>query len=191
MLILREYNDDDFGEIAQIYGMLIDSARRIGHKFWNAVIFNPAFSLTLPHTLEELEANASAFEEKSKAFGLYKGVIGALDGWLCDTNKPIVHNTSNFFSGHYQRFGLNVQAMCDAHLHFMFLGITGLGDINNVLLGFGICPGFGSRQVHGTIQGSKCQYYRQPLEEATTSLFVVGTTAVIIKMSTYQKANSK
>jgi hypothetical protein len=61
------------------------------------VIFNPAFSPALPHTLEELKANASAFEEKLKAFGLFKDVIGALDGWLCNTNKPINHNTSDFF----------------------------------------------------------------------------------------------
>jgi hypothetical protein len=121
-----------YKHIALIYGMSLSSAKRIVCKFWNAVIFNPAFSLALPYTLEELEANACAFEEKSKAFGLFKGVIGALDGWLCDTNKPIVHNTSDFFSGHYQRFGLNVQAMCDAHLRFMFLGIAGPGGMNDV-----------------------------------------------------------
>ena len=86
-----------YKHIAQIYGMSIDSARRVVHKFLNAIILNPALSLALPRTLEELEVRASAFEEKSKASGLFRGVIGALDGWLCDINRPIVHNTSDFF----------------------------------------------------------------------------------------------
>jgi predicted metal-binding membrane protein len=65
-------------------------------------------------------------------------VVGALDGWLCDTNKRIVHNTSNIVLGHYQWFGLNEQAMCDAHLPFMFLGIAGAGGMNDVRA-FGMC----------------------------------------------------
>jgi hypothetical protein len=86
-----------YKHFAQIYGMSIASAKRVVRKFWNAMIYNPAFRLALPHTWEELESHASAFEQKSKAFGLYNGVVGALDGWLCDTNRPIVHNTSDFF----------------------------------------------------------------------------------------------
>jgi hypothetical protein len=66
-----------YKHIAQIYGMLIESAKRVVRKFWNAIILNNALSLVLPHTLEELEVKASAFEEKSKASGLFKGVIGA------------------------------------------------------------------------------------------------------------------
>ena len=130
-----------YKHIAQIYGMPIASAKRVVRKFWNAIIYNPAFRLALPHTREELESHASAFEQKSKAFALYNGVVGALDGWLCDTNRPIVHNTSDFFSGYYQRFGLNVQAMCDAHLRFTFLGIAGPGGMNDVRA-FGKCTEF-------------------------------------------------
>jgi hypothetical protein len=84
--------DCAYKHIAQIYGMSIDSAKEAISKFWNAMTFNPAFRLALSHTLEEL-----GFEQKLKAGGLYNGVIGALDGWLCDMNKPIVHNTSDYF----------------------------------------------------------------------------------------------
>jgi hypothetical protein len=41
-----------YKHIDQIYGMLIDSAKRDAHKFWNVMIFNPAFRLALPHTLK-------------------------------------------------------------------------------------------------------------------------------------------
>jgi hypothetical protein len=127
-----------YKHIALIYGMSKSSAKRVVRKFWDAMLCNPAFSIVLPHTPEELEAHASAFANKSKAGGLFDRVIGALDGWLCDTNKPIVHNTSDFFLGHYQRFGLNVQAMCDAHLRFTFLAIAGPGGMNDVRA-FGKC----------------------------------------------------
>jgi hypothetical protein len=76
-----------------------------------------------------------------KDFGLYNGAAGAVDGWLCHMNKPIVHDTSVFFSGHYQWFDLNVQAMCDVHLQFMFLGIAGPGGMNDVRA-FGKCTEF-------------------------------------------------
>ncbi len=42
------------------------------------------------------------------------GCLGAIDGWLAFTEKPYnASNQVNHDSGHYQCYGMNVQAMCD------------------------------------------------------------------------------
>ena len=59
-------------------------------------------------------------------------MIGAIDGWLCTIEKPKdVSNPSKFFSGHYQRFGFNVQAICDANLCFIHIAVAGKGQTND------------------------------------------------------------
>ncbi len=56
-------------------------------------------------------------------------------------SKTEVGNVRSFFSGHYQTNGLNIQAACDHHCRFTYLGIVGpgvMGDrdaINQVKLG--------------------------------------------------------
>ena len=68
----------------------------------------------------------------SNSFSTMDGHLGPLDGWLCITNKPWdVANPVDYFSGHYQRFGLNVQAMCDAHLRIIYFCVCGPGKMND------------------------------------------------------------
>jgi hypothetical protein len=53
-----------------------------------------------------------------------------LDGYLLAINTPnkkYAKNVRSYFSGHYQRNGVNIQAMCDAHCRFTFLGVGGPG----------------------------------------------------------------
>ena len=48
---------------------------------------------------------------------LFWGHIGAIDGWFPRTEMPRgVSNQADYFSGHYQAYGLNIQAMCDPDL---------------------------------------------------------------------------
>jgi len=54
------------------------------------------------------------------------GCIGALDGLLLLIQAPSREEASNaqqFFSGHYQQMGLNVQALVDSNLRFLYAGI--------------------------------------------------------------------
>jgi hypothetical protein len=36
-------------------------------------------------------------------------------------------NVRSYFSGHYQKYGINIQACCDAQCRFTFLGVGGPG----------------------------------------------------------------
>ena len=44
-----------------------------------------------------------------------------------DTTKKDVHNVKSYFSGHYQMYGINIQAACDHNCHFLFIGVGGPG----------------------------------------------------------------
>ena len=86
----------------------------------------------LPNSYNERIQVARQWEERSSAFGCFFGCLGAIDGWLCTTEKPEdVHNPGDYFLGHYQRFGLNVQAVCYPKLWFSFLLVYASGGTNN------------------------------------------------------------
>ena len=70
--------------------------------------------------------------------------IAVVDGYHLQIQTPSkkeARNVRSFFSGHYQTYGVNVQAACDHNCKFSFLGVAGpgvLGDckaINQIRLG--------------------------------------------------------
>ena len=42
-------------------------------------------------------------------------------------SKKEVHNVRSYFSGHYQTYGVNIQAVCDHSCHFLFIGVASPG----------------------------------------------------------------
>ena len=43
-----------------------------------------------------------------------------------------VTNQTDYFSGHYQCYGLNIQAMCDPNLIFLYIVIAAPGKVNDI-----------------------------------------------------------
>jgi hypothetical protein len=77
---------------------------------------------------------ARGFESVSTD-GVVNGCVGAIDGWLMPIIVPPGRfgNVSSYFSGHYQRYGMNVQAICDHQCRFLYIAIAAPGgqpDIN-------------------------------------------------------------
>lgn len=74
------------------------SAWRLTNKFLDAVLLCDALSFGLPTSPEALQHCAKEFDSISTAEGVFYGVVGALDGWLCCINKPKdVSNPLDFF----------------------------------------------------------------------------------------------
>jgi len=118
---LRFLGGSFYKDIEDIYGISNHSARRIIILFVSAVRLCGEMDIRLPRTARELEETAKGFEACSSASGVYYGCVGCIDGWLLCINKPRESTgvrPSDYFSGHYSRFGLNVQAMCDSQLRF-------------------------------------------------------------------------
>jgi hypothetical protein len=77
----------------------------------------PSLAIKFPVTVDELLKSASEFECLSP-HGIIKGCIGAIDGWLCQIQVPSADEVTcvkSYFSGHYQCYGVNVQATCNVH----------------------------------------------------------------------------
>ena len=75
----------------------------------------------------------------STAYGLFNGHLGTIDGWLsCTEMSWDVTNQTDYFSGHYQCYGLNVQAVCDPDLLFLYTCIGAPGKTNDIRA-FGWC----------------------------------------------------
>ena len=102
--------------------------------------FEP-LQIRLPQSTEDLNSLAEKWSSISTSFGLFDGHLGALDGWLPHTERPCgVTNQADYFSGHYQCFGLNVQALCDPDLLFVYVCVAAPGKTNDVRA-FGRCTG--------------------------------------------------
>ncbi len=129
---LRYLGGETTKSVADIFGMSLDSSRRVIRKFCSAVNNNNSLRINLPKTQDELNRIAAEFSSISSTEGLYSGYIGALDGWLCCTQRPKgVSNPGDYFSGHYYRFGLNVQAVVDARMRFLYIAVAGPGKLND------------------------------------------------------------
>ena len=121
--------------IMLIYGVSIASAYRLVNMFLDAVdkSEDARLSIRLPSTASELQTHAEGWSCLSQSDGLFYGVVGCIDGWLCCTNRPFdAINASDYFCGHYQRYGLNVQAVCDYKLRFIYLSTVATGRTNDL-----------------------------------------------------------
>jgi hypothetical protein len=99
----------------------------------DAICKCPDLQLKMPTSISEMKVVASGFESLSLD-GRLNGCIGALDGWLCRIKVPSqkeTYNVGSYFSGHYQSYGVNVQATCDCNSHFTSISVLcpgGTGD---------------------------------------------------------------
>ena len=56
--------------------------------------------------------------------------VAVLDGYhmkIVTPPKKEVQNVKSYFSGHYQTYGINIQAACDHNCRFLFIGVGGPG----------------------------------------------------------------
>ena len=101
---------------------------------WETIhAINKAIKIEFPESAEHCAILAAGFESLSYR-AILKNVIGVLDGYLLHIvtpRKKRKRNVRSYFSGHYQMYGINIQACCDANGKFIFLGIGGPGVIKD------------------------------------------------------------
>jgi DDE superfamily endonuclease len=96
----------------------VKAIRRCSHLF-----------IHFPSTTDELEMAAEGFAGISSNSAI-DNCVSVVDGYhleIITPTKKEVQNVKSFFSGHYQTYGVNVQASCDHHCRFTFLGVAGPG----------------------------------------------------------------
>jgi hypothetical protein len=86
-------------------------------------------AIEFPNTVEKVKEAAKGFQSISTQ-GCIWNCVSVLDGYHLQTQTPPrsqVDNVRSYFSGHYQTYGVNIQAACDHHCRFLFLAIAGPG----------------------------------------------------------------
>jgi hypothetical protein len=116
-------------------GISKTSFYRIVWKTINSLCFsqNPALKISFPKTEAECLTAAEGFHSISTN-GCISNCVAAVDGYLLSINIPSkkeAKNVRSFFSGHYQKYGVNIQAACDHHSRFSFIGVAGPGSMGD------------------------------------------------------------
>lgn len=140
---LRYLAGGSYSDIRFFTGVSTASLYRIIWKCIDAINACPELIIKFPTTNDEVIEAARGFQTISTQ-GCVWNCVSVVDGYhlqIVTPSKTEVKNVRSFFSGHYQTYGLNVQAACDHHCRFTYLGIAGpgvMGDrdaINQVKLG--------------------------------------------------------
>lgn len=98
-----------------------------------AIVDHPELALKFPKTEAECQVVADGFLSISsnQAIG---NCVGAIDGFLMPIKVPTakeVGNVTAYYSGHYARYGINIQAICDSHCRFTFISASAPGSVND------------------------------------------------------------
>jgi DDE superfamily endonuclease len=145
-------------------------------KIWsvfNAIANCKELDLLLPQTDgATLDPNDPRLLQLQRSFigkatsDLLWGCVGAVDGWQCFIQTPSAvdaeYNVTQYFNGHYKRYGLNVQAMCDGFCRFTFVAVAAPGGSNDA-------PAY-----------ERTELGRQFVNKLPSSFFVVADNAYIL-----------
>jgi DDE superfamily endonuclease len=116
-------------DITDICGISKSSFYRVVWKTITAICKVEHLLPKFPTTNDEIDACIKGFASRSTD-GIINNCVGVVDGYLLRIRVPSKHevgNVKSFFSGHYQCYGMNVQAVADHHSRFLFLAISGPG----------------------------------------------------------------
>eukprot|EP00956_Cyclotella_meneghiniana_P005600 scaffold7209_cov54-Cyclotella_meneghiniana.AAC.1 len=103
--------------------------------FIDAVNSAPELDIKLPKSPEEWKNVNENFRRRS-SHDVMGGTVGAIDGFFQRCNKPTlkeVRNVLSYFSGHYESYGVNCQAIVLADLQFMYFGVLTPGSTNDIV----------------------------------------------------------
>lgn len=132
---LRWLAGGSYLDIADIAGISKSSFYRVIWKTITTLCQCHELKLKFPKTSQEVKNAAAGFSTISSGNAI-ANCVGVVDGYLLRIRVPSlreVKNIRSFFSGHYQCYGVNVQAVADHHSRFVFLafaapGVTGDRD---------------------------------------------------------------
>ena len=150
--------------VRHMFKMSRTEVYRSSNLFLEAVLTNRELDINLPKNPQQWDDVKLGFNKRSKD-GVLNGCCGAIDGLFIKTTRPIyyeAHNIRAYYSGHYEHYGLNCQAVCDANLKFLFFGVVSPGSTND--------------NVSYTYTGN----LRDIVEGLTTGNFLVGDAAYTV-----------
>lgn len=138
-LTLRYLAGGSILDLINVYGLNRAWAYRVRDKVIGAILTCKELQIRFPiEDTEEDHAERNkiriGFMSKSDQ-SIFHQCHGALDGMLqpckCPSKKDSNGNQDGYWSGHYCTYGLNCQALCDAHLRFTFFSVAAPGGCHD------------------------------------------------------------
>ena len=98
--------------------------------FVDAVNSCEELKIVFPDSQKEINKLRNGFQAKS-THGLIRRCVGCIDGLLIEIKRPSKKECGNapnlYYSEHYCCYGLNIQAVCDASMRFIFFSVAAPG----------------------------------------------------------------
>ncbi|POM62800.1 hypothetical protein PHPALM_27989 [Phytophthora palmivora] len=134
-MCLRWFSGGSYHDIRTNSGVSVGAFYAAIHEVVDVINAHPDLQLRFPTTVATQRHAAKSFERLSSS-RVVKGCIGAVNGWLCPIRVPWrkeVAQVRSFFSGHYQRYGVNVQACCDHRSRFTAVTCSSAGGTGDAV----------------------------------------------------------
>lgn len=115
-------------------GISVPSFYRVVFRCVDAILRQNELGYHFPSSNDEVLKASSGFAQIS-SHHIIEGCVGALDGMLLRIFTPRKTETGNvkaYFSGHYQDYGINVQAVCDSNCRFIYAALAAPGGANDI-----------------------------------------------------------
>lgn len=128
-ITLRWLAGGSYSDIYMFAGISSASFYRVLWKTINAINKCEHLLIKFPQSMSECQQAAAGFESISTS-RVITNCVSVVDGFLLRVVTPpshIVGNVRSYFSGHYQCYGVNVQAACDHLSRFTYFAVAGPG----------------------------------------------------------------
>jgi len=132
--LLRYLAGGSIRDIRIVVRISTKSFYRIVYKCVDAILNCKDLHYHFPNTQAALNDVSAGFADIT-GNGLIQGCVGCMDGMLLRISAPTLKqakNAKSFFSGHYQDFGMNVQAVCDSQCRFTYASVAAPGGWNDL-----------------------------------------------------------
>ena len=116
-------------DICDVAGISTSSFYRIIWKTMKILNSTRDLRIHFPTTREEIAQAMSDFASISYDMAIIN-CVGVVDGYLMRIRVPTkkeAGNVRSYFSGHYQCYGVNVQAVADHNSRFLYIGLAAPG----------------------------------------------------------------
>lgn len=116
-------------DICDVAGISKASFYRVIWRTITAIVHCPELQIPWPTSNEQIARAVQGFTSISTECAI-QNCVGVVDGYLLRIKVPSkkeVANVKSFFSGHYQCYGVNVQAVADHNSRFIYFAIAAPG----------------------------------------------------------------
>jgi DDE superfamily endonuclease len=132
---LRWLAGGSYLDVRLLAGISVASFYRCVQNCIHAIVMCKELSIKFPSTAADIASAAKNYRTISN-HGMVDSCVGCLDGILIKIQVPSakeVGNVKSFFSGHYHRYGINVQAVCDYQCRFICVAVAAPGGTNDIV----------------------------------------------------------